>query len=53
MDLSALTHAEVGDEVVLVGRQLDEHLTLADMARSHGVSAIELHFRLLGAIAAG
>lgn len=52
VDLSAVAEAEVGDEVVLVGQQCDERLTLADLARSHGVSPIEVHFRLLGAIGA-
>jgi alanine racemase len=52
VDLSAVPQADVGDELVLVGRQLQEQLTLAEMARSHGVSPIELHFRLLGAIGA-
>ncbi|HEY0685634.1 MAG TPA: alanine racemase [Steroidobacter sp.] len=52
VDLSAVAEAEVGDEVVLIGQQRGERLTLADLARSHGVSPIELHFRLLGAIGA-
>lgn len=50
VDLSAVEQAEVGDEVLLVGEQGNERLTLADQARSHGVSPTELHFRLLGAI---
>lgn len=52
VDLSAVAVAEVGDEVVLIGEQRGERLTLADLARSHGVSPIELHFRLLAAIGA-
>jgi alanine racemase len=50
VDLSALGEAQVGDDVVLVGAQGDDLLTLDDMAREQGVSATELHFRLAGAI---
>ena len=52
IDLSAVPQAEVGDELVVIGRQLRERLTLAEMARCQGVSPIELHFRLLGSIGA-
>lgn len=53
VDLSGLPGAQVGDEVVLVGRQGSQSITLEAMAEAQGASVPELHFRLPAAIAAG
>jgi alanine racemase len=42
IDLTAIPDAQVGDEVVIIGRQGDAEITLAEVARRRGVGVHQI-----------
>lgn len=52
VNLSAVPAPRLGDEVVVVGEQGNERITLEDMAAALGMNINEAHLKILGAIAA-
>lgn len=52
VNLSGVADVRVGDEIVVVGEQGHEQITLEAMATAQGVSIPEVHMRLLAAISA-
>jgi alanine racemase len=50
VDLSGGNAPSIGDDVVLIGAQGREHMSLRESAEAQGMSPTELHFRLAGAI---